>query len=132
MKKKILLSVAIVAFCAYNVVVLHNAFALDMVGLSSPSALAVATPDTILPPPGPPDGGGGFSCTKRGGTEMPKKILRLDRCFIKFGGSLGRAVELEGVWGSRCQCENKPSGYEGVLGCDLTWETSCVADKVPE
>lgn len=152
MKTKTLLSVAFIAFGLYNTIVLYNAFASGMAGTSYHTALASAAAPTPGgpddPPGGLPDGpndplnpgdtllpsepgdGGGFSCTGRGGKEMPKKILRLDRCTIEIKISIGTTFETTIVKGAQCKCLDDPRGYVGDMGCDLTWETSCVESKV--
>lgn len=152
MKTKTLLSVAFIALGLYNTIVLYNAFASGMTGASYHTALASAAAPTPGgpddPPGGLPDGpndplnpgdtllpsepgdGGGFSCTRRGGKEMPKKILRLTGCKISVKYTIGQTTGYEYVEGQECKCLDDPSGYVGEMGCDLTWETSCVESKV--
>ena len=83
-------------------------------------------------------------CTERGGTELPDKVLQLEK-YIKeiqgnglintalsflSGGSLAGISSGFGlggniIYGYRCTCLDAPTGYTGDLGCNLSWEKIC-------
>ncbi len=88
-----------------------------------------------------------IQCTKRGGTEMKKLILKREVCLKEVSGNVSLSVaasflnlvrsgiiseasaeaEVGGsiVFGNQCSCKDPGSDYGGVLGCDYTWETFC-------
>ncbi|UYQ95265.1 hypothetical protein MKQ68_09165 [Chitinophaga horti] len=64
-----------------------------------------------------------LTCPGRGGTEMPGKILLMKNCWKEVSAGI---EGIKVVRGKRCVCGSAPTGYQGVVGCDLTWQTSCV------
>ena len=66
-------------------------------------------------------------CTERGGEELPKKVLQLVKYNkeVQVNGSASASGGGAGIVikkGHKCECKNPPSGYTGVLGCNLSWE----------
>lgn len=85
-------------------------------------------------------------CEKRGGKELPDKVLLMQKCILegplllldstKFD-SITRVInkpeykdtlkiKMKIVYGNNCRCVDPPKDYTGKMGCDLTWETFCV------
>lgn len=117
MKTKLLFGMVILAFCVCNTLVLFNTVPGKMANLNLSQLIALAWDEGSEGG----GGGGGGTCTGRGGSEMPKQVLQLVSCRKKV--QIGTTITWEN--GNKCSCENPPRGYQGILGCNLSWETDC-------
>ncbi len=118
MKRKILILTAIIGFGIFNSITLFNNLPNDFSRLSLQQITAFASGEGS-------SGDSGGACPQRGGSELPSKVLRNTDCTKTIKVQVRTSVTYEKVQGSQCKCKSKPSGYQGIMGCNLTWETAC-------
>lgn len=68
---------------------------------------------------------GSGMCTDRGGNEESQKILKKNVCRKEIQIKVGSSFEWKTVNGNECNCEKPDRSYQGVKGCNLSWETAC-------
>lgn len=118
MRKKALFIVAVIGVSAYNIFTLFDYMPANFSHLALGNLVALAEDETS-------GGSSSGECSQRGGGELPNKVLLLTSCTKEVAIKVGTSIEYKKVSGSQCKCCKKPSGYQGILGCNLSWETSC-------
>ena len=117
MKCKILIMCVLMAMVAVNVMYVNEKLpAVKSLGLFHVTAFADNEQGTS---------GDGGMCTKRGGTEEPQKVLLKDACTKSIKVQVGSSFVWEKVKGNQCKCKKPDHSYQGVKGCNLSWETAC-------